>query len=1263
MALRDRLSTGRLPDAPGAGPAAGKAARPPRRWLRRIAIGMGALVVLLVLFGYFAAPPLIKSILTSKVSELLHRQVSVGRIAVNPFLLTVEIDDLLIRERDGTTRFVGFDQLRIDLETESIYRRAPVLREIRLVNPSVHVVRIDATHYNFSDLIEQFGGTGSAEPAAKPAGTAHFSLNNIQVVGGTIDFDDRPEHTLHKVRDLSLAIPFVSNLPWAGDVFVQPAFHARINGAPLDLGGRTKPFGADRETSISVKLNDVDLPFYLGYLPFELQSRVQSARLDVDLALRFAQPAGKTPNLVVTGRTSLRDVKVTDLEAHPLISYPRLDVELDAVDVFNRKVAIRRIVLDHLVVDAERAADGSINLMKLTAAGKGVKSLDSMRDDKAPSPAPAATPASAPATVSIKVAEIRLDAAKVSFHDMVPAGGFRSTVEPLNASVRNFDTAPDAVAEAHLDAQTDGGENIVLDGRWHFGERTLDGTAKVGRIPLKRYAPYYRDRILFDIDSGSVDLGTTIHFVNTPGAPQVSASDLSLALGDLKLRRRDQRDPFLRLGDVTVAGGAFDLGARTASLAEFASHKLALRVRRARDGTIDLTTLTPAAGPGPSGAGAPAATPAATTGKPGDDAPWQFRIGKLVLDQYAVTFDDEVPAEPVQTVIDALRLGVQNLAIGGKPEKAAVDLALTINRTGKVSARGSVVPQPLDADLRIGVGGLAIGPFQPYFADKVNITVNSGEIAASGQATFSLPPAGKPRFSYTGTAAVNKLATVDKLNAEDFLKWESLFFDGIRLQGDPFRLEMKEVALTDFYSRLVVNADGTLNVQGVMVNDAAAAAAAAPPAPKPAKTPAPAAKAKGKAPVAKAAVPPPADAGAAAINRFVRIDQITLQGGTISFADRLVRPNVNATLAELGGRVTGLLSDAGTRADVDLRGKLASQAPLSITGKINPLAGDLFADLKVSFRDIELPAFTPYSGKYAGYTIEKGKLSLDLQYLIDQRRITASNRIVIDQFTFGDKVESADATKLPVQLAIALLKDGDGRIDLDIPVTGSLDDPKFRLGKVIWGVIVNLITKAVTAPFALIGSLFGGGGGAELSYLDFAPGSASFDAEADKKLAALSKALRERPALKLEIVGHADAEKDRDALRSGAFERRLKAQKLKDLAKAGQAPESLAAVTIEPGKEYERYLARAYAQEKFPKPRNVVGFEKSLPVAEMEKLMLTNIVVGDDDLRQLATQRGDAVKAALLKAGDIAPERLFLVEAKATTDDKARRSRVDFKLR
>ena len=398
--------------------------------------------------------------------------------------------------------------------------------------------------------------------------------------------------------------------------------------------------------------------------------------------------------------------------------------------------------------------------------------------------------------------------------------------------------------------------------------------------------------------------------------------------------------------------------------------------------------------------------------------------------------------------------------------------------------------------------------------------------------------------------------------------------------------------------------------------------------------------------------------------RAIRIDEVTLQGGTILFNDRLIKPNVTATMTQVTGRVAGLMSEPTSRASVDLRGRLANQAPLSITGQINPLAGDLFADLKISFRDIELPPLTPYAGKYAGYAIEKGKLSLDLSYLIDKRQIKAENRVFIDQFTFGQKVDSPDALKLPVGLAVSLLKDRDGRINLDIPVSGSLDDPKFKLGRVIWQVIVNLLTKAVTAPFALLGSMFGGDG-EQLSYLEFAPGSASPDAAGVTKLEQLAKALTDRQALSLEVTGHIDPAKDKEGLLQAALERRLKAQRYTELARAGSTPESVDAVSIDPA-DTERLLRKAYKAEKFAKPRNAIGLEKSLPREEMEKLMLANLAVTDDDLRQLALRRAQAVKDNLTAKGGVPSERIFLMEPKslaASPREKVAASRAEFVLR
>jgi hypothetical protein len=396
----------------------------------------------------------------------------------------------------------------------------------------------------------------------------------------------------------------------------------------------------------------------------------------------------------------------------------------------------------------------------------------------------------------------------------------------------------------------------------------------------------------------------------------------------------------------------------------------------------------------------------------------------------------------------------------------------------------------------------------------------------------------------------------------------------------------------------------------------------------------------------------------------VRIGEITLQGGRIGLADRFVRPNYSATLGDLGGRVTGLSSEEGTVATLDLRGSLANHSPLQVSGTINPLAAATFADVKASFRDIDLPAFTPYSGKYAGYAIASGALTLEVDYKIVNRKLNASNRFLVNRFEFGEKVESKDATKLPVKFAVSLLKDKDGVIDLDLPIEGSLDDPKFRIGKIVWQVLGNLISKAVTAPFALLGKLFGGKG-EELSSVDFRDGLAALDDAGRKKLDALAKALKDRPALALQATGRFSGDADLEGLRSVRVERKIKAQKLPDLSKAGAAPASVDDIVVEAA-EREVYLRKAYRKEKFPKPRTALGFAKDLPADEMEKLMLVNEAVGDDDLRQLALARSNAVKDYLTGPAGVDPARVFVLEPgnkPATPKDKARASRVDFSLR
>ncbi|MEO8040791.1 MAG: DUF748 domain-containing protein, partial [Betaproteobacteria bacterium] len=983
MALLDRVFARRAA-APAAGASAASAkARPRRKLWKKIALGVGVFFVVLILFGFFAAPPIIKSILVNKVSEQLGRQVSVGAIHVNPFLLTVEIEAFLIKEKGSSERFVAFDKLRLDAQIESVYRRAPVLREIKLDNPYVHIVRIQGQRYNFSDLIDKFAASAARrKPGTKPEEPALFSLNNIQLTGGSVDFDDRPENTKHRVRELKLAIPFISNLPYYEDIFVQPAFAAKVNGTPVALNARTKPFDASRETSVDLKLTDLNLPFYLEYVPFELHYKPVSALLDANLGLTFAQPVGRKPTLSVAGTVALRDLKIQELSGSPLVAFDRLDCAIDRIDVFAQKAAIRQIKLSGLDLTVHRAADGELNVMSLLAVSKGGKALTKVRDetkegqvnDAAPPVQEAPPPSSPPPEIS--VAEILVPDARIAWVDDVPEGSFRTTLAPLKATIRNFDTAPDALTEAELDATTDAGETIGAKLAYAFIARTTEGSVALGNVSLKRYAPYYRDSILFDLEDGTLDATAKVAIAIDSDGVKVTASEIESQLKSVRLRKRGDAEAFLRMAQMQVHGGSLDLARHEVTLAEVASRKASVAVTRAADGKINLADLTP-----PPKVGVAVVPPA--PGSPGTgasaDKPWLVTLKRLTLDDYGVRFDDRLLPEAVVTVIDPIRLVVDDFQFGGKPHAAKVDLKLAINKGGELKAKGLVTPQPVEADMNVALNHLAIGPFQPYFADKVNITLSSGEVAAVGTVRFSLPPRGKPLFEYDGTAAINRLATLDKQNAEDFLKWESLFFDGVRLKSEPLFIDVKKVALTDFYSRMVVNEDGSLNVQGIMAKEPAAAVDAAEVASaesdkKPSSKPK---RAGARKPTAKGAPAPSAGSnsatGADAVTKLVKIDQVTLQGGTINFSDRSIKPNVSATMTEVGGRVTGLMSDPSTRADVDLRGKLSNQAPLTITGKINPLAGDLFADIKVSFIDIELPPFTPYSGKYAGYTIEKGK--------------------------------------------------------------------------------------------------------------------------------------------------------------------------------------------------------------------------------------------------------------------------------------------------
>jgi uncharacterized protein involved in outer membrane biogenesis len=1190
------------------------------RW-KKILYGLIILFAVFTLVGFFVLPPILKSILTKKLSENLHRQVTIDRIKINPYTLSITTRGLMVKDRASAEPFVSCDEIFLNVQSFSALRMALILKEIRLTKPYIRVTRNQDMSYNFSDLLEKKESPSPEKTKPKPL---RFSLNNITIENGSIDLSDEPKRTNHKVRELAIGIPFLSNIPSYVERFVQPHFSAKINDTLYTLQGKTKPFADSLETSVDINIKDLDIPYYLAYAPMKMNFKVVSAYLDTQAKISFIETKDKKPTLTVTGDVSLKKIAIDDSRNKPLFRLPLLAVSIAPSEPLSKIIHLSKISIQSPELEIRRDEKGVLNAQSL------------LPQEGEPKPAPKKTDDSSP--LALDIDEIQLAGGKISFYDLSRSKPFKTLLGPVEMKVDHFSNAKDKKSAYALSLKTEAKETIRIEGEFSMDPLGSEGMVEVKSVPLKKYAPYYRDSILFEIQDGRLDLSTRYRYAQGKKEPEVYLSGISFLLNALRFKRAEENEDFLKIPNISIKNTDMDVTKKEVKIGSFFTQKGEIFVKRLGNGEIDLLKLTP---PPPTPAAAPPKGGKAEEKPKETEKPWLISLKQMSVDNYTIRVEDRTPSEPVTIAVENLKLRGDNISTA-KNSKGKLSLSLLLNKKGTISAAATVGIDPLLADLKMDLKGIEIVPLQSYFTDKVKITVTGGAISTAGNLSFTSTEKKEINATFKGEASLANFSSIDKTNGEDLLKLESLSITDLNVGYAPLSVDIKGISLTNYYARVLVNSEGKINLQEIMKTEE----------PKTAATSTPSQQEK--------TVSSPKEKEA---SKNIKIGEITLQEGKIDVSDKSVKPEFSMNLTEMGGRISGLSSEENTTADVDIRAKLNDYAPIEITGKINPLREDLFVDIKARIKDFDLSPATPYSGKYAGYTIEKGKLSFDLKYLIVKRKLESQNNIFLDQFTFGDKVESPQATKLPVKLAIALLKDRKGEIKLDLPVTGSLDDPKFSVWGVILKILLNLISKAATSPFSLLGAVFGGG--EELSYIEFDYGSLAISEPNMKKISTVTKALYDRPSLKMDIEGHVDLEKDKDGLRQYLFDRKLKAQKLNEMVKKGQPGVPVDEVKIEK-QEYEKYLKMAYKEEKFPKPKNILGMAKDIPAPEMEKLMLTHIEVKEGDLRTLASQRSMKVKDAILKSGQVEPERVFILEPKSLAPQKKEKikdSRVDFKLK
>ncbi|HEM7877109.1 DUF748 domain-containing protein [Burkholderia contaminans] len=1246
------------------------------RRARRIGIGLLIFIVLFGLLGFFAAPPLIRHIAEQQLSKQLDRPATIQRIALNPYTLNLEADGIHLGDKGGQGDFVDIAKLVVRPSWSSLFRAAPIVNEVRLDSPRFHIVRYDAQRFNFTDLIEKFS-TPSPKPESKPT---QFSVSNIQVNNGRIDFDDRLLNEKHVVDNWTLGIPYIATLASKTDIFVEPKLRARFDGSPIAIDGKTKPFAQSRESEIALKFDGLDVPKLISYVPAKLPVAVTSGLLSSDLSVNFVM-SGETPALRVSGTVDLKDAKVTDHASAPLFAARGVHVAAASLEPLRNAMHFDEIRIDQPVVDLSRDKQGVLNVEKLAAqpaaAPKATEGKPASAGTAAASAAAEAAASGAKAEagagakeappLDLTIRHFAIDGGTVNVDDRVPATPTALSLTKLAATLDGFTMQGKTPAKYTLSTSLSRGGDVTAEGSFNLAEKQVESKLTVAALALPALQPYLGEATRARVLGGT--LGATVNakadWGKTPLAAQVADSTVSLK--SLKIATPDAKAPAIVLPDASAKIAKVDVATRIAEIASVDASGLALDVQRLKDGKIDLAALAEPA---------QASVPKRTVARKAEAAApsWHYRIDALNVKDASANFTDLSTPRPVKLAIKPLDLSVQKIS-DDMTKPLPVQLKATLNRKGSLNVTGDVTAQPLKLGLKINGNRLDAAAFEPYFGSALNATIASALLNAQGNLTFAQVK-NAPRATYRGDVALVDVRMLDKATSDPFAGWRSLALTNLKANYDEkgTDVDAARVTFSNFYGRVLLDAQGRLNLKDVVAKETGPAqsltrdASKGEPVPlSPGMTPPAAAQAASAAAAQQALAPAAASAtvvvkAAPPPQNPVRMHfgELLLQNGRVTYTDNFIKPNYTANLIAIKGTVGAFGTDSTTSAPVDVAANLAGNGPISIKGSVNPLIEKPALDLTATAHDIELTNLTPYSAKYAGYPITKGKLNVDLHYELANDQLKANNHIFIDQLTFGDHVENDTATRLPVKLAISLLKNTRGQIDVNLPVSGSLSNPEFSVGGLIWRAVLNLIAKAVTSPFSLLAHAFGGGG-EDLGYVEFAPGSYQLDDAQQKKLDTVVKMLTEKPSIRLDLIGRVDPAKDTSGLGDAYVERLVRQQKLKDVVGQGESIDPMS-VKVEPA-EYSKYLTRAYKAADFKKPRNVIGLQKTLPDADMKKALAEHAPADDNALRALAQQRAQAVRQYL--DGKIDSSRMFIVAPKLDAkgiEDKGATTRVDFGL-
>ena len=876
------------------------------------------------------------------------------------------------------------------------------------------------------------------------------------------------------------------------------------------------------------------------------------------------------------------------------VGFERLYTNLQADSLWTKALHLADVQLDKPKTELLFNKDGTLNLTQLF---------------KLPASEPTPSdPESKP--FPLRIDNIKLADGYLHFTDMRPGEPIEFLYDSMDLELKNLSTLPDDNADMTLVAAGPAGGRIDWTGTLSLVPITSNGKLKVTDGKMKVWWPYVRDALPLALEDGVLNFSTD-YSLNLSKETEMVLSNASASIAPLKINAPDGR-PLVRLERLDISDTSVDLAKQQGVVGKINSQNLSTWAARDKDGQLYWQTLF-ASQPEKASAKtdevvtveAPKAAPVA----PGK--PWEVLLKDVDLRDYRVHLADKEPKTPVALDIGPLNLNLKNFdSLNRSPFTLNLDTG--VGKQGKLTASGDVNLSPVSARLKVTSKDIDLRIAQAYIDPFIRLELRSGMLGSD--LAVDLKSTEPLAFTVAGRAQVDQLHTLDTLKNRDFLKWQKLVLEDVKYQhGDS--LSLARVNFEKPYVRFMINDDRTTNIDDLLI-------------PQPAGSTAAKSTASKEKPLG------------------IHIGAIAINDGSANFADFSLTPNFQTAVQQLNGLIGTIDSRNPKPAPVNIAGKVDRYAPVTIKGSVNPFDPMASLDIATSFKRVELTTLTPYSGKFAGYRIRKGRLNLDLHYLITNGQLKAENKLVVEQLQLGEKVDSPDAVDLPIKLAIALLKDTDGKISIELPISGDLNNPQFSVMPIIWQTVRNLVLRAAQAPFKFIGGLINGGGAEDLGTVAFAPGSSELSPEAQKALTTLAQALKERPALRLEIEGTAAQSSDGPLIAKERLEREYQYTYYKILQRRGDKVPAKAGLLTVPDDEKGPLLEGIYRTRlKQQPPAEWKELSRDERAAKMSDALIDFWSKSEVLLRQLGQDRASSIKDYLVDKGGLADDRVYFIDA------------------